>query len=224
MKEVDRQARNKQRLSEMYPPMATVVRRVIDRLEKQGFRPRIQGAWRSKADQIEAFNAGRSKVKFGYHNVTGAKGAKESLACDLLDDDKPLNSRRSYLIALAIAARAEGLETGILWGLTSSLKAGVEGAISEKDINRKVKIGWDPTHIQPHGFSIALAKAGQRPSFKAAKPKPKVKAKLHVVRPGETLGEIAKAFKLTLARLLDLNPKKRPNPNLLLVGEKIRVA
>lgn len=40
----------------------------------------------------------------------------------------------------------------------------------------------------------------------------------------ETLGTIAKKFSLTLARILELNPTKRANPNLIIIGEKIRVA
>ncbi len=226
MKEADRLARNTQRLTELFDPMAPVVRRVLDRMEAQKFRPRIQSAWRSQADQLLAFQRGTSGVKFGFHNVTGAGGAKESLACDVLDDDHPLGPPTKYLLAFAIAARAEGLETGILWSLKPALAAGVEAAIAAGDIDRPVKIGFDPTHIQPVGITIAQAKAGQRPTFRAG-PTPAASRgprKFHVVVKGETLGGIAKKFGLTLARILDLNPQKRPNPNLISIGEKIRVA
>jgi hypothetical protein len=226
MKEADRLARNTQRLTEMFDPMAPVVRRVLKRMEDQKFRPRIQSAWRSKEDQLLAFQRGTSGVKFGFHNVTAAGGAKESLACDVLDDDHPLGPPTRYLLALAIAARTEGLETGILWTLKPALAAGVEAAIAARDIDRPVKIGFDPTHIQPVGITIAQAKAGKRPTFKAgasaaASPGPK---KFHVVAKGETLGGIAKKFSLSLARILALNPNKRANPNLIVPGEKIRVA
>jgi len=226
MKEADRLARNTQRLTEMFDPMAPVVRRVLDRLEDQKFRPRIQAAWRSKEDQLLAFQRGTSGVKFGFHNVTAAGGAKESLACDVLDDDHPLGPPTRYLLALAIAARAEGLDTGIVWRLKSALAAGVEAAIADRDIDRPVKVGFDPTHIQPVGITIAQAKAGTRPTFKVGSKAgagrgPK---KFHVVARGETLSGIAKQFSLSLARILELNPNKRANPNLIVPGEKIRVA
>jgi len=226
MKEADRLARNTRRLTELFDPMAPVVRRVLDRMEDQKFRPRVQSAWRSKEDQLLAFQRGTSGVKFGFHNVTAAGGAKESLACDVLDDDHPLGPPTRYLLALAIAARAEGLETGILWTLKPPLAAGVEAAIADHDIDRPVKIGFDPTHIQPVGITIAQAKAGKRPTFKAA-PKPgasRAQKKFHVVAKGETLSGIAKKFALSLARILELNPNKLANPNLVVPGEKIRVA
>lgn len=125
-------------------------------------------------------------MRFGFHNVTGAGGAKESLACDVLDDDHPLAPPTRYLLALAIAARAEGLETGILWDLRASLKAGVEAAIAAKDIDRAVKVGFDPTHLQPVGITIAQVKSGKRPMFK---PKPQRGTsgakRFHVVKQGK---------------------------------------
>ena len=224
MKEADRLARNTQRLTEVYDPMARVVRKVLDDLEGQEFRPRIQAAHRSPADQLVAFHQGHSQVTFGFHNVTGAGGAKEALACDVLDDDDPLSPGTRYLLALAVAARRHGLTTGITWGLGSATEAGVEAAIAAGDLDRKVKVGWDPTHVQPVGITISQAKAGQRPTFgKAVKAAPGP-ATFHVVVPRETLSGIAKQHHLSLGRILVLNPAKRPNPNLVLVGEKIRVS
>ena len=128
---------------------------VIQDMETQGFRPRIQDAHRSIEKQLEAFINGFSKVKFGFHNVTGANGKPESLAVDLLDDDKPLNPSREYLIRLAATAEALGLQTGIFFGLPQNLRKGVRQAI---------KVGFDPTHVEVAGISIAEAKAGKRPT------------------------------------------------------------
>jgi LysM repeat protein len=224
MKEADRLERNRQRLTEMDGPMGAVVRRVIDRMEAQSFRPRIQDAWRSPADQLVAFQTGHSKVKFGFHNVTGAGGARQSLACDVLDDDHPLGPPTRYLLALAISARAEQVHTGVAWSLPAPLAAGVEAAIASGDIDRPVKVGFDPTHVEPLGITIAQAAAGTRPAFGPPAPPPVGAPQFHTVVRGETLGGIAKAFSLTLGQILDLNPQKRPNPNLILVGEQIRVA
>jgi len=87
VKEDARLKRNIQRQVELYPTFAARVVRIIATLEAAGFRPRIQDAWRSAAAQAELFAKGTTKVKFGFHNVTGTGGRPESLAVDLLDLD-----------------------------------------------------------------------------------------------------------------------------------------
>lgn len=164
MKEADRLERNKERLTECFPAFAEKVKGVIADMEAQGFRPRIQDAFRTKEQQEEDFKKGTSKVKFSFHNITGKDGRKESLAVDLLDDDAPLNPSRRYIILLAEAARARGLRTGILFNLKDDAKrARVEKAIADHDFSDKIEIGFDPTHIEPTGITIAEAAAGARP-------------------------------------------------------------
>ncbi len=164
MTEPARRKRNEERLKELFPKFAQRIKLVIADLEAASLRPRIQEAYRSPADQLAAFNAGNSKLKFGFHNVTSAGGRPESLAVDLLDDNNPLNPPISYLLQLAQVARNRQLETGILWGLPANLQQGVEAALKAKDFTQKVKVGWDPTHIQPTGITVAEAKAGKRPN------------------------------------------------------------
>src|SRR5215216_7548328 len=165
MKESARKERNEQRLTECFPPFAQRVQAVIDDLEAEGFRPRIQDAHRSIADQLKAVKGGFSKVRFGFHNVTGANGKPESLAVDLLDDDNPLNPSRKYIILLAAAAQAHGLHPGSFFGLPQTLRKGLSKAIEERNFDSHVKIGFDPTHIQVSNMTIASAKAGDRPDF-----------------------------------------------------------
>ena len=164
MKESARKERNRQRLTECFPAYAKRLEAVIRGLEAEGFRPRIQDAHRSIEDQLEAFRKGNSRVKFGFHNVTGANGKSESLAVDLLDDDNPTTPPRKYLIRLAGIAAAHELQTGIFFGLPAALRKGVSRAIEENDFSGAVKIGFDPTHVEVTGISIAEAKAGKRPS------------------------------------------------------------
>lgn len=164
MKDAARKQRNKDRLGELYPQFSLRIQQVINTLESKGIRPRIQDAWRSPSDQLKAYLAHHSKVKYGFHNVTSSAGVPEALAVDMLDDDAPLNPSKSYLLQLAGAAEAAGLITGIRWDLPAKLVKGIDAAIAAEDWNANVKISWDPTHIQPIGITIADAKAGTRPS------------------------------------------------------------
>ena len=163
MTELKRKERNAERLTELFPTFRARIQQVIADLEAMGLRPRIQDAYRSPEDQLIAFNSGHSKLKFGFHNVTGKNGEKESLAVDLLDDDNPLNIPVSFLLKLAFASEKNGLETGIRWGLPSRLREAIDAAIAALEFDAPVKIGWDPTHVQPTGMSASEAKAGKRP-------------------------------------------------------------
>ena len=164
MKEADRKKRNEDRLQELYPTFRARLKRVITALESAGIRPRIQDGWRSPADQKKAFDEGHSKLLFGFHNVTAADGTPESLAVDLLDDDAPLNVGKSYLLQLAAAAEKAGLMTGIRWGVPAKLVAAIDEAIAAEDWKAPVKVGWDPTHVQPTDVTVAQARAGKRPA------------------------------------------------------------
>src|SRR4051812_48603336 len=111
MNEQQRKERNTQRVTELWPSFGQKIEAVIAAMEAAGLRPRIQDAWRSPEDQLKAFNTGHSKLKFGFHNVTGAGGHKEALAVDMLDDDHPLNSAPGYLLQLAAIAESQGVVT-----------------------------------------------------------------------------------------------------------------
>lgn len=164
MVESARKKRNKERLATLFPTFAKRIARVIAQLESDGLRPRIQDSWRSPEDQKKAFETGHSQLLYGFHNVTGANGEPESLAVDLLDDNLPLNPRRSYILKLAAAAEAEGLTTGVRWGLPQKLQSAIDDAIAAGEWNASVKVGWDPLHIEPTEISVAEARAGKRPT------------------------------------------------------------
>jgi hypothetical protein len=164
MNEEKRKERNQQRVTELWSSFGTRIKAVIADLETQGLRPRIQEAYRSPADQLKAFQTGHSKLKFGFHNVTGAGGAKESLAVDMLDDDHPAQEGSEYLLHLAAAAEAQGLSTGVRWGLPAKFSKAIDDAIASKNWKAKVKVGWDPCHVQPNGITPQQAKAGKRPA------------------------------------------------------------
>jgi hypothetical protein len=139
------------------------VEKVIIDLESSGIRPSIQDAWRSPADQLKAFNSHHSKLRYGFHNVTAKDGTPEALAVDMLDDDHPLAATKVYLLHLAASAEKAGLATGIRWGVPKKLIGAIDAAIASQDWGANLKIGWDPTHIQPVGITVAEAKSGGRP-------------------------------------------------------------
>ena len=143
MNEADRLARNAHRLTELYPTFARRVQAIITALEAGGLRPRIQEAWRSPQDQLIAYQTRHSKLRFGFHNVTGAGGEKESLAVDLLDDDHPAGEGSGYLLHVAAAAQAQRCITGIRWGLPPRLATAIDAALVQHDWAAAVKVGWD---------------------------------------------------------------------------------
>ncbi len=163
MKEAARHRRNRERLQELHPAFAARVAAVIDELQAEGWRPRIQTAWRPADDQAATQAAGHTRLKFGFHNITGANGEPQALAADLLDGDSPLDPGKPYLLRLAAAAENAGLTSGIRWGLPSALARAIDVAITNREWQAPVKIGWDPTHLQPQGLTVAQARAGQRP-------------------------------------------------------------
>lgn len=163
MQEQARLARNKQRMSELYPWFAQQLKLVIRDLEEAGLRPRIQDAWRSPEDQLKAFNSGHSKLKFGFHNVTGPNGEKHALAVDLLDDNAPIKPSGAYVLQVTAAAERRGLTTGARWGLPAKLAKAVDTAIANQDWKAPVKVGWDPVHIEPANLRPDQAAAGIRP-------------------------------------------------------------
>jgi hypothetical protein len=167
MTEADRLIRNRIRLLECHPTFRERVERILQGLQRRGFRPRIQAAARSPEDQLEAWRRGTSKLKFGFHNITGPHGQPQSLAVDILDDDAPLAPDKPFLVGLAVEAKKVGCQTGIAWGLPSHLRTLLELVIS-KDATMvgdygDLKIGWDPTHVEPLNLTVARAKLGERP-------------------------------------------------------------
>ena len=98
MTELQRKQRNADRLLELFLTFRNRLTKVIADLALMGMRPRIQDGYRIPEDQMIAFNSNHSKLKFGFHNVTGKNGEKESLAVDMLDDNNAVNSSANYLL------------------------------------------------------------------------------------------------------------------------------
>src|SRR5258707_5650237 len=170
MLEAERIENNKNKLLELYPPYRPLIDGVMKDMEAAGYRPRLQTAWRSPADQLDAYKKGTSKVQFGFHNVTGANGAKESLATDIWDDDRLEQVKVDFMLHLAAAAEARGLITGIRWDLADEDAVLIDIALQNQNWGAKIRVGWDPLHVEPVGITIQEAKDGKRPTFQNQPP------------------------------------------------------
>lgn len=168
MIEWQRQLRNGDRLRQCHPVFRIALKRVLHTLEQDGYRPRIQDAYRSPELQMAAYASGHSSVRWSFHNATSVTGQPEALAADVLDDDAPLAPGRRFLLALAIAADGQGLQTGITWGLPDALRQAVLQAIAARTPDAVVKIGWDPCHVEVRGLTLAEAREGLRPEVRYA--------------------------------------------------------
>jgi hypothetical protein len=172
MTDTARRARNAQALAECHPVFARRVGRLLAAMEAEGWRPRIQQAWRSPAEQLARYTAGLSQVRWSFHNAINlATGRPEALAVDIVDeedvaDDGQLNLSRGLGFVFALAALAEplALATGITFGLPRALREGLWAAIRARDLRwPRARIGWDPGHVEPQDVTLALAKRGVRP-------------------------------------------------------------
>lgn len=168
MNEADRKQRNYIKIHELHPAMRPRMEAVIRELEQYGYRPRIQEAWRSPKDQLAAYNAGTSKIKYGFHNVTATDDTKEALAADVWDDDRPFTAKTHFMLHLLAAAEKNGLTTGIRWSLSDNRIKLIEDAITREDWNRPVWVGWDPLHVEVAGLTVQEAEAGKRPEMPGA--------------------------------------------------------
>jgi hypothetical protein len=177
MNEDRRKQWNADRLAELYPSFRDKISAVVIELDSHGFRPRIHEAWRSEEDQLKAFKAKFSQLKYGFHNVTAADGTKEALAVDMVDENIVNNieadySNTEFLLRLTAAAQKQGLDSGIRWGLQKLQPeaiaevaiAAINNAIANEDWKAILEhLGWDPAHIQPQDITPEEARIGKRP-------------------------------------------------------------
>lgn len=162
MTEAARLLRNRTRLMECHPVVRTQLAQVLTAMLALGYRCRIQCAWRSPEDEETAYREGHSAVAWGFHNASTPDGKPDALAADVLDDDAPLAPSRAYLLALTRVAHAHGLNTGILWGLPDNTRVAINAALATGG-DWTGPLGWDPTHLECVGISIAAARSGRRP-------------------------------------------------------------
>lgn len=106
------------KLLSMTPPLRPKVSAVLAALQAGGFEPRIFFGWRSVAVQLQLYKAGRSKVRFSFHNAQLPDGTPNAYAADIIDrryawTDQAESS--GFWKALGAAAKGEGLYWGGDW-------------------------------------------------------------------------------------------------------------
>jgi hypothetical protein len=133
-------SRNEKMITELWPALRPKVKAILEDMKGHGFRPRIQVAYRTLAQQLATVASGNSWVTWSYHMAKNSDGSKGALAADIIDDDLLYNSSRFFEL-LEKSAKSHGLETGRGW--------------------RKK----DPAHVQyPESIiTLSRAKKGARP-------------------------------------------------------------
>jgi hypothetical protein len=167
---------NQERLALVDETIRPKVQAVLTLLEYRNYQPLIASeVFRSPQKQLELFQRGVTKVRWGFHCATTRDGQAGSLAADIIDADKGWNMNNEFWLRLGKAAFDEGLHWGGFFGLTRNLERllvvafnfgdPVEYFRQQRLPLEKVKKGWDPAHLEVKGLSIAEARAGVRLKF-----------------------------------------------------------
>lgn len=201
--------RAEKKLVGVHPLVATKARQLIERAYREGINVIITQGLRTVEEQNELYAQGRTKPG---KIVTNAKGGY---------------SYHNYGLAFDFAVLND--DGSVSWNVDEKWKR--VGAIG-KSLGLEWGGDWKYFKDYPHfqytfGLSLADLRAGKRPP-QVVKPTSAVSAaqtkatpQTYTVQKGDTLKKIAKKFNTTVAALQKLNNIK--NPNLIRVGQKLRV-
>lgn len=129
---------------------------------------RVVCTYRPLADQLEAYNEGRSDTLYGFHNCEDREGRPAALACDIVElDEKPYSEEPELYARLAIEAWRNKLRTGLLFGLAENQRLPRQRAIARGNFSELVDLiapprgrrGWDPLHIEAGPVLIEQVRA-----------------------------------------------------------------
>jgi peptidoglycan L-alanyl-D-glutamate endopeptidase CwlK len=106
------------KLASLNAALRRKVENILKALTAGGFQPKIFYGWRSVQVQLELYKAGKSTVKFSFHNAQTPNGIPNSYAADIVDrrwgwDDAA--EKNGFWKALGNAAKAERLVWGGTW-------------------------------------------------------------------------------------------------------------
>lgn len=165
MGDLDRKELNQERLLLISLTIRPAVAQVLAALETSGLNPLIHSdVWRSPERQLELYAAGKSKLRWGFHNATEPDGSPGSLAADITDADSAWNVKPVFWYKLGREAISAGLHWGGFFGLTPDLKDALREHISKPIVapSDNIKLGWDPAHVETSAVTVIEAKMGKR--------------------------------------------------------------
>ncbi|MED3785513.1 LysM peptidoglycan-binding domain-containing protein [Geobacillus stearothermophilus] len=203
-------AKANQKLQNVHPVVADKARQLITKAYNEGIYVVITQGYRSKEEQDALYAQGRSKPG---KIVTNARGG---------------DSYHNYGLAIDFALMNP--DGSISWNVDAKWK---RVAQIGKSLDLEWGGDWKDFKDYPHfqytfGLSLADLRTGKRPPQQVIKPTSAVSAaqtkatpQTYTVQKGDTLEKIAKKFNTTVAALQKLNNIK--NPNLIRVGQKLRV-
>ncbi len=202
--------RAEKKLVGVHPLVATKARQLIERAYREGINVIITQGLRTVEEQNELYAQGRTKPG---KIVTNAKGGY---------------SYHNYGLAFDFAVLND--DGSVSWNVDEKWKR--VGAIG-KSLGLEWGGDWKDFKDYPHfqytfGLSLADLRAGKRPPQQVIKPTSAVEAvrskptpQTYTVQKGDTLSKIAKKYNTTVDALQKLNRIR--NPNLIRVGQKLRV-
>lgn len=201
--------RAEKKLVGVHPLVATKARQLIERAYREGINVIITQGLRTIEEQNELYAQGRTKPG---KIVTNARGGY---------------SYHNFGLAFDFAIMKD--DGSVSWNVDDKWKRVAQ-------IGKSLGLEWggdwksfpDYPHFQyTFGLSLADLRTGKRPP-QVVKPTSAVEAvrskptpQTYTVQKGDTLEGIAKKFNTTVAALQKLNNIK--NPNLIRVGQKLRV-
>lgn len=170
---------NVDRLKLICPTIRARVEQCLTSMFNYGERPLIsKDVWRSPELQLQKFNQGVSRRKWGYHCATLPDGSPGSLAADIISaehawfDGKEIAKEAAisdidekFWFRLGWSARRAGLDWGGLWfddpaqvdKMMQALNTGIwVGLETKRDF------GWDVAHVEVHGVYPEQARDGWR--------------------------------------------------------------
>jgi hypothetical protein len=161
--EQQRKAANAERLKLIDPSIRPKVAAVIRDLERQSLKPLIdKHVFRTPAEQAELVRQGFSQVRWGFHNAQRPNGKPGSLAADIVDARLFWDVKKKFWLQVGASALKHGLEWGGMFDVPRNLRPTLRQRLLAGDLDPRLKIGWDPAHVQTARVSIAEAKQGKR--------------------------------------------------------------
>jgi len=131
-------------LSTLHKTLRRKVIAVLADMKGHGFAPKVFSTWRSPDEQLVLYNAGRSRVKFSFHNAVRADWTPCALAADIADAKLAWGASLVFWQTLGKAAKAHGLTWGGDW---KSFPDSAHVQLLPNSKLAKVRSGWLPPEV-----------------------------------------------------------------------------